>query len=213
VPASASVSALPLPVAAISARIGPNAITRVAEVLALREGWAATRLIFEQAGLLHHLLNPPQAMVDVAEVRHLHDALRAELGAQGCRDLTREAGARTAAYLLERRIPKLLQALLRRLPARAAAVVLLSAIRRHAWTFVGGGDFKAGVHWGSGAQVRLSLRDSPLCLGLHLDAPACDFHAATFEGLFAALVHPRARVLEVACQAAGADTCRFEIGW
>jgi divinyl protochlorophyllide a 8-vinyl-reductase len=208
-----SARALLAPAAPVAARIGPNAITRVAEVLAQREGWAATRVIFEHAALLHHLLNPPQAMVEVADVRHLHDTLRAELGVQGCRELTREAGVRTAAYLLQRRIPKPLQALLRRLPARLAALVLLSAIRRHAWTFVGGGDFKAGVNWSGGAPVWLSLHDSPLCLGLHLDAPACDFHAATFEGLFAALVHPRAKVLEVSCQAAGAAECRFEIRW
>jgi divinyl protochlorophyllide a 8-vinyl-reductase len=198
---------------ASAARIGPNAITRVAEVLALRQGWGRTRIVFEHAGLLHHLLQPPQKMVDVADVRALHDSLRAELGEAACHELTREAGLRTANYLLENRIPKPLQAVLRHLPARLAAAVLLSAIRRHAWTFVGGGEFRAGVNWGAGAAVWLTLRDSPLCLDLHVQAPACDFHAATFQGLFAALVHKGSVVREVACQACGAEACRFEVRW
>ena len=43
-------------------RIGPNAITRVAEVLLPRLGHGATAGIFEQAGLLDYLAHPPQEM-------------------------------------------------------------------------------------------------------------------------------------------------------
>ncbi|MBL8305387.1 MAG: hypothetical protein JNM33_01735, partial [Rubrivivax sp.] len=57
-------------------RIGPNAITRVAEVLPPRVGSHATRELFEHAGLAHYLTRPPEQMVEEAEVRQLHQALR-----------------------------------------------------------------------------------------------------------------------------------------
>jgi divinyl protochlorophyllide a 8-vinyl-reductase len=44
-------------------------------------------------------------------------------------------------------------------------------------------------------------------------APVCDYYAATFEGLFRALVHPAARVVETECEACGAPACIFEARW
>jgi divinyl protochlorophyllide a 8-vinyl-reductase len=190
-------------------RIGPNAITRVAEALFLREGGAAATMVFGRAGLLPYLNNPPQSMVDEAEVMRLHRELRACLGsAEACR-VAAEAGRRTGDYLLAHRIPRPVQALLKVLPAALAARVLLAAIRRHAWTFAGSGHFSARA----GRPVVLTLRDNPLCRGLASDEPACDYYAATFERLFRVLVHPRARVHETACEAMGAPGCVFEIRW
>lgn len=200
----------------MAGRIGPNAITRMAEVLSLRHGAAAARLVFEQAGLLRHLLQPPQEMVPVDEVRALHTAARDALGTAEGAAVTHEAGLRTARYLLENRIPKPLQAVLKRTPAKLAAGVLLSAIRRNSWTFTGGAEFSAqvtGARSADAPRVVITLKNNPLCRGLHLQAPACDFYGATFEGLFQALVHPQARVVEVACEACGASECRFEIRW
>jgi divinyl protochlorophyllide a 8-vinyl-reductase len=206
--------------AKLAGRIGPNAVTRLAEVLALRHGGSLVRVVFADAGLLRHLHHPPQQMVDVNEVRALHIATRSELGAAEAALVTREAGLRTARYLLHHRIPALLQMVLKRTPAMLAARVLLAAIRRHAWTFTGGGVFDAQVGKQRGAErethaarVVITLTHNPLCRGLHLQAPACDFYAATFEGLFKALVHPRAVVQEVACEACGDSACRFEIRW
>jgi divinyl protochlorophyllide a 8-vinyl-reductase len=190
-------------------RIGPNAITRVAEVLALRLEAGAGRALFEQAGLLRHWLAPPERMVDEAEVRALHRVLRDSLGPAGAADVAREAGQRTAAYLLAHRIPRPLQAVLRHTPAPWAARVLLAAIRRNAWTFVGSGRFSVQP----GRPWLLRIQGNPLCAGLAATAPACDFYAATFAGLFQALVHPRAEVREVACEACGDSECRFEIHW
>jgi divinyl protochlorophyllide a 8-vinyl-reductase len=102
--------------------------------------------------------------------------------------------------------------LLRRLPAALAARVLLAAIRRNAWTFVGSGRFNADAG-GLRGPVLLTVQDNPLCRGLRLAVPACDFYAATFGELFAALVHPDAVVREVACEAMGDPACRFEIRW
>jgi divinyl protochlorophyllide a 8-vinyl-reductase len=193
-------------------RIGPNAITRVAEAAMQRFGQQATARLFESAGLGHCLTAPPDAMVAEAEVRSLHDALRAQYGLETAGELARDAGRRTAHYLLANRIPRPLQAVLRRMPAALAARVLLMAIRRNAWTFVGSGRFQADAG-GLRGPALLSVQDNPLCRGLHLPVPACDFYAATFGELFRALVHPRSAVVEVACEARGDPACRFEIRW
>lgn len=190
-------------------RIGPNAITRVAEVMTARAGQGATQALFEQAGLARHLAAPPQHMVDEADVRALHAALRQRLGPTAAREVARAAGERTAEYLLARRIPRPVQALLKRLPAPLAARVLLAAIRRNAWTFAGSGDFEARA----GAPCVLTIRRNPLCVDVHEDTPGCEFYAGTFERLFVTLVHPDTRVHEVCCERCGGDACRFELAW
>jgi divinyl protochlorophyllide a 8-vinyl-reductase len=199
-------------------RIGPNAITRVAEVLPGFVGDAETRAVFEHARLADYLRSPPQDMVDEAEVTRLHLALRKALGGRLAGQVARSAGQRTADYLLAHRIPRPVQALLKRLPAPWAARLLLSAIRRHAWTFAGSGQFSADAGSGvlagrPGRPVVLTIRNNPLCKGLTSDAPACDFYAATFERLFRTLVHRDARAFEVACEARGDAECRFELRW
>lgn len=190
-------------------RIGPNAITRLAEAMRPRLGDAATTMVFGRANLLPYLMRPPQQMVDEAEVTRLHRELREAVGAAEARTIAREAGRRTGDYLLAHRIPRPVQAVLKRLPAMLAARVLLEAIRRHAWTFAGSGRFDARA----GRPVVLTLRDNPLCRGIRLGEPACDYYAATFERLFAVLVHRHARVEEVYCEAMGATACVFEIRW
>jgi divinyl protochlorophyllide a 8-vinyl-reductase len=190
-------------------RIGPNAITRVAEALRPRVGDGRTALIFSRAGLATYLSRPPETMVAEAEVTRLHAVLRDVLGSDDAREVARDAGRRTADYLLAHRIPQPVQALLRRLPAGLASRVLLAAITRHAWTFAGSGRFSASA----GHPVQLAIQDNPLCRGAAWAEPGCDFYAMCFEHLFRVLVHPDARVIETACEACGADACRFEIRW
>lgn len=190
-------------------QIGPNAITRVAEVLRVRLGGTGAREVFTRAGLAHYLASPPEHMVDEADVLRLHHTLRDLLGTGAALQVAQAAGTRTADYLLAHRIPRPVQRLLRALPAVAASPVLLAAIRRNAWTFAGSGRFTARA----GFPVRLAIVDNPLCRGEHSDVPLCSFYAATFERLFQVLVHPRAQVTETACEACGDDACRFEIRW
>ena len=190
-------------------RIGPNAILRVAEVLTARFGSSSTWALFEHAGLVRYLRQPPGQMVEEAEVRALHGALRECLGAAAARDVACAAGRATADYLLGHRIPKPVQRLLRVLPAPLAARVLLVAITRNAWTFAGSGAFRARA----GRPVQLTIHHNPLCQGLHTHTPACDYYAATFERLFQVLVHRRSVVREMACEACGDEACRFEIRW
>lgn len=192
--------------------IGPNAIIRVAEAATQRFGLSSTVRLFSAAGLGHRLAVPPEAMVAEAEVHRLHAAMRDQYGLEAAAELAREAGRRTALYLLTHRIPKPLQAVLRRLPAALAARVLLAAIRRNAWTFVGSGRFTAKAGGLRGPSL-LTVQDNPLCRGLRLPVPACDFYAATFGVLFTTLVHPRSVVREVSCEALGDPACRFEIRW
>ena len=196
--------------------IGPNAITRVAQVLPAWRGTAWAEQLFERAGLLRHWRSPPEQMVQEDEVRALHAALREAMPADEAAAVSRAAGRATADYLLGHRIPRAVQRVLKLLPAPLAARVLLKAITQHAWTFAGSGEFS--VIWprarGPGsAQVVLQIRNNPLCRQLRTGAPACDYYAATFERLFQVLVHAGARVQETACEACGDDACRFELRW
>jgi divinyl protochlorophyllide a 8-vinyl-reductase len=190
-------------------RIGPNAIIRMAEAVTARHGAGAAARLFLAAGLSRHLVEPPSHMVDEAEVIRLHVELRAMFGLEAARDLSRDAGRRTADYLLAHRIPKPMRALLPRLPARIGSRILLAAVARHAWTFAGSGHFSARP----GRPVRLRIRDCPLCRGAESDQPLCEFYAATFERLFRVLVHPDATGRQTSCQASGAPACEFEIRW
>ena len=118
--------------AATAGRIGPNAMTRVAEVLPVHAGRIVAEQVFARAGLLEHWRHPPEAMVDETEVARLHATLRETLGEREAARVARAAGTRTGDYLLAHRIPKPVQWLLKRLPAALAARVLLAAITKHA---------------------------------------------------------------------------------
>ena len=191
------------------ARIGPNALIQVAHALAAAPGEASARHLFRLAGLAGYLDAPPASMVDELEVARLHRSVRANLGPAQARRVFRDAGQRTAMYLLANRIPRPLQALLRRMPSGLAARVLLRAIGQHAWTFAGSGRFEARY----GQPVVLTITGNPLCRGVASLVPVCDYYAATFEHLFRSLVHPETRVIETACEATGAPACVLELSW
>ena len=191
-------------------RIGPNAVTRLGEALRALYGDPMAARVFGAAALAHMLREPPCDMVDEGAVARLHGSAHAELGAEAASQVGREAGLRTADYLLTHRIPRPLQRLLPWLPAPVAARVLVAAIGRHAWTFAGRGLFTA--QWRHGG-VRLAIAGCPLCRDIRAARPACDFYCATFERLFATLVCRAARVSEVACQAGGSPACMFEVRW
>lgn len=190
-------------------RIGPNAITRVAEALSAMEGAGAARRVFSRAGLPQYLLRMPTDMVDETHVTRLHQALVEYLGAPRARAIGRRAGQYTADYLLAHRIPAAAQRALRILPAAIASRLLAQAIARHAWTFAGTGTFSAR----HGRPTTFLVADSPICRGQMSTVPCCDFYAATFERLYARLVHPYAQVVETDCRAMGAAACSFAITW
>lgn len=173
------------------ARIGPNAVLQIAAVLADRHGPDVRDRVFDRAGLSHWIAAPPREMVPERDVARLHVALARELGAPVADLVAREAGARTARYILAHRIPPLAQRVLRWMPARLASPVLLAAIRRHAWTFAGSAAFRAAP----GPPVALTLTGCCLCRTTLAGGRLGTFYAATFEGLFQSLVTRHARVV------------------
>jgi divinyl protochlorophyllide a 8-vinyl-reductase len=190
-------------------RIGPNAVIRVAEALRAVEGPQLVDRMFRAADLAPYLNILPSEMIDEDEVIRLHHALRKGLGAGRARTVGWLAGKLTADYLLGHRIPQAAQIALRCLPAGLASRQLTTAIARNAWTFVGTGVFTAR----HGRPTTYTIRNCPICRGLHAATPSCDFYAATFERLYARLVHADARVVETRCLAAGAPDCTFAISW
>jgi divinyl protochlorophyllide a 8-vinyl-reductase len=188
-------------------RIGPNAITRVAEALEAIQG--PTETVFAQAGLTHFLTELPEEMVDERDVTALQRALRAELDRDTARAVGWDAGLRTGDYLLAHRIPKPAQRILKLLPSRPASQMLLKAVAKHAWTFSGSGHFSYQV----GRPVQVWIADCPLCRGARAEVPVCDFYRGAFERLFTTLVNPRTQVRETQCQALGAEACLFEMRW
>jgi divinyl protochlorophyllide a 8-vinyl-reductase len=190
-------------------RIGPNAVTRLAESLTLRLGDGPCHAVFAEAGLVDHLFHPPEDMVDDEDVARLHAALVSRLGEAQAAEIAADAGRRTADYLLAVRIPHLAQRLLAMLPRRLAANLLIRAVARHAWTFAGSGRFAWRLDHGLG----LELAGSPTARHLHTSRPACRYFAATFQRVFAAMLGPQVRVTETECEACGADACRFALSW
>lgn len=191
------------------ARIGPNAITQLAGALEHRLGSGAAREFLCSVGLGGYADAPPRQMVDECEVIALHSAVRARLAPEAARGVAHDAGIATGDYLLAHRIPQPAQWVLRALPAPLASRLLLVAITRHAWTFVGSARFTTRGAY----PVRIILKGCPICRGAQSAAPLCEYYAATFNRLFSSLIHPRTKVRETACIAAGDPACRFEIEW
>lgn len=189
------------------ARIGPNAITRVAEALTARLGADACGRVFAVAGLTHHLEHPPTHMVPDEDVAVLHATLVHKLGAEQARQIGAEAGRLTALYLLANRIPRLAQVVLGLLPTQIGIKLLLKAIGGHAWTFAGAGSFS----YRCGRSTILAIKGGPFSRHLSADAPVCDYYAATFATLFQVILSPRIRVIEAACEAQGAAACVFTV--
>lgn len=188
-------------------RIGPNAVTRIAEALQAYEGEDAMRAIFTAAGLSRYLSAMPEHMICEREVTALHGVLRERYGLDRARRIGNDAGCRTGDYLLAHRIPKPVQSLLRCLPSQLSSRILSRAITRHAWTFAGSGSFRIEP----GAPLRFVIAGGPISRGIHSGQPVCDFYAATFQRLYRKLVNPRTTVVEAACEAAGAPACVFEL--
>ena len=191
-----------------SGRIGPNAVTRLAEAVDELHGHAATKALFVLAGQDGYMDQAPVDMVDEEDVIALHRYGRAQFGAEAFAEIASLAGALTGHYVLQHRIPHAAQAVLRRLPAFLAARVLARAIAAHAWTFVGSGVFGFTPHRHG---MLLTIKDSPLARGEQSPLPLCDFYTATFETLFRRLASRHATVIEVSCAAAGARACCFEV--
>lgn len=161
------------------ALIGPNAVLQAVAVMEERLGHAATAAILADAQIAP--LPSGEHMIPEIEALRLHRWLSLH-DPMGSFVIAEEAGARTADYIIANRIPHAVRWLLRRLPARFAAPLLMASIRKHAWTFIGAGAFTPANAWHFTID-RTAARDS-------LPPPDSLFHwyAAVFTRLYAALV-------------------------
>jgi divinyl protochlorophyllide a 8-vinyl-reductase len=181
--------------------VGPNAVIQLAETLRAEPG--AAEQVFGRAGFSRLLRSPPDAMIDETIPARLFEALWREFTPGSATRFAREAGRRTGAYVLANRIPDVARLILRSLPPRLAAPLLLRAIRRNAWTFAGSGDCRVVP----GQPALVSITDNPLAM------PGGAWHVGVFEQLFDALVCPGPRVTYSACRIDSRPTCRFTIEW
>lgn len=183
--------------------IGPNAILQMLPVLETQCGQVRTHALVAQAGL--PTVPDGSAMIPETDAAHLHRAVRQLEPARAC-DILREAGERTADYILAHRIPRAAQIVLKCLPAPLAARLLAGAIAHHAWTFAGSGRFRVLTPW------RFEIAHNPLIAGEHSDRPLCDWHAAVFEKLYRTLVAKNAVCVEETCGAQnGGHLCIFSL--
>ena len=187
----------------VAGKVGPNAIIQLADVLADRIGLDERAAALRAAGLAHYLACDPERMTDEREAAALHKVVQARLP-QEWDELSWEAGERTAGYLLEHRIPKPAQWLLKRLPPAWSARLLLRAISAHAWTFAGSGAFSARIERDA---IVIEIAQNPIAM------PSCPWHRGVFTRLFRELVSPRVLVLQERCCAQGERACIFRIGW
>lgn len=191
-----------------TATIGPNAITQVAAALCAAAPETTVRRVFRAAGLIHWFEEPPTEMVPESAVAALHQELRKQLPRDQAERILTDAGIRTGYYVLKRRIPGFARLILRLLPPVLAGPLLLRAIERNAWTFIGSGSFTVNR---ADKKCILEVRENPVVAGEQADSPICHWHAEVFATLFKELVWKSSSVTEISCCAAGDDACRFEL--
>lgn len=188
--------------AGASGLIGPNAILQLMPVLETELGADRAGAIADCAAVT---IPDGLAMIPEHDAARLHRAVR-EMEPQRAQDLLRDAGSRTADYILAHRIPRFAQTILKMLPVPLAARLLARAIAQHAWTFAGSGTFRARTPW------RFEIAHNPLIVGEHANTPLCIWHAAVFEKLYRTLVTKDAECVEERCGAqAGDGLCVFVI--
>lgn len=191
--------------AAEAPRIGPNSVLQTRRALGELEAVEVADAVARRAALPKAW---PEGMIPEAWFVKLIVALRGEVPFERAEAVLRRAGTYTADYVGAHRIPRLIRLVLAVLPRRLAVPLLLAAFRRHAWTFAGAGRFGVvGPFPGT-----IVLAGCPTCRpeAARVGARSGAYYEAAFEGLLT-LAAPGVRVREVACQAAGAPHCRFQI--
>ena len=139
----------------------------------------------------------------------LVETMRQRLGATMAEAALRQAGAYTADYVAEHRIPSAFKALLAALPARWSVPLLLFAFRQHAWTFAGSSPFRVQTIDAQRQEYHLILDEAPTCRR-PCSAMGGAYYEAAFEGLLR-LASSRIHVREVTCRRQGADACCFAV--
>jgi divinyl protochlorophyllide a 8-vinyl-reductase len=150
--------------------------------------------------------HPPDAMIPEEWFERIIRETRRTLPESEAEAVLRAAGRRTAEYVAANRIPSPVRFALRRLPARLAVPLLVKAFEKHAWTFAGGGAFRAE----DGYPGTLVLDGAPTCGVASGPSRSGGYYEAAFAGLLE-LAAPGIHVEEVACRATGSPACRFRL--
>lgn len=169
------------------ARIGPNAIIQTVQALKEFCGVPQAIAILQKGDQAHLIDRLPSAMIDEQEFHALVWALVEQLGPAQTQQILRRSGQLTALYLLQHRIPKPFQWLLKVLPRRVGLTLLLTAISKHAWTFAGSGQFSFTVGKVPRLTITRVVQSSEAISG---------FYAGTFEQLLQTLIDARSQVQE-----------------
>lgn len=184
------------------AKIGPNALIQTVRALHERFDEARVAELLRHYDRAHLLAEPLTDMVDEQAFAELVAVLAQELGADEAQQVLRRSGQLTAGYLLQHRIPRPFQWLLRPLPHQLALRLLLAAIHQHAWTFVGSGQFEYRV--GETTHLRIVTHIDPA-------EAVCGFYGGTFEQLIRVLVDSRARIKTTTSSSDGQSHCMYAI--
>jgi len=184
--------------------IGPNALTQLFEPIRKNCGEEALSRLLLDAGII--ALPDMLGLMDEAPVIRFHTQLHYTLP-EKAHLIERQAGIGTAKYILENRIPKLAQFILKALPKAISARILSNAINHNAWTFAGSGSFRIT----SRKPIIFSIVNNPLVRDMTSHKPLCVWHEAVFETLFQELVSKSTTVREVSCCACGDPSCQFEV--
>lgn len=198
-----AVLAMPLEMANDIHRVGPNAIIQTGRALDRLHGMAVRDAVFGDAGLGWMGRREPGGMVRAEAVVALNAAVLRRLAVHDAERVMWQAGAETARYILDHRIPRMAQRLIGLLPGRLGLALLLRAIARHGWTFAGAAHVGAGSNW-------ICINNNPLCLGRSGYA-GCTWHKAVFTTLIEVIIGREALVHETHCLSRGDDFCRFQI--
>ncbi|MEM1412304.1 MAG: bacteriochlorophyll 4-vinyl reductase [Pseudomonadota bacterium] len=182
--------------------VGPNAVLQLVEPLRFAGGQASLDRVFNQARLSHYLKDPPLAMVPEEEAYRLFTSTRDVLGNTTGDLVLKLAGQGTARYVMQNRIPGTVRGLLKTMPPRFAAPMLLNAIKRNAWTFAGSGvcsSMKSRPGW------IIEIASNPLA------TPSCPWHVAVLETLFQSLVSKVSQIESLSDGLSAGACCRFAV--
>lgn len=165
------------------ALIGPNAILQALPVMERVLGREESARVLKEARIC--TLPTGDTMIAEVDALRLHRALSMRDPFEAL-EIAREAGAGTADYIIANRIPRAAARLLRWLPARLAAPLLMMAIAKHAWTFTGSGHFTHEGGW------RFTIdRTEASDLMMPTDSLFA-WYAAVFTRMYQRMVHPHA---------------------
>lgn len=184
------------------ARIGPNALIQTVQATRDLCGEATLHTMLSGCHQLNLLRELPEKMVDERLFASMVLSLAGATVPDTAREVLHRSGELTAEYLLEHRIPRFFQRILAILPRNLALAALLFAIRKHAWTFTGSGEFNYTL----GRHPELTVT-----CGIQPGDVACAFYGGTFTRLLQTLIDKSTHLSIATTPLPEHTLCRYSI--